>query len=410
MLRLGLDYVRYLEPAFAQAEFLRRRTEKHLPHRLHFLTRVRQLPRWCVGAAIRLGRLAERLIPVNRAMLDFVRDVHPDVIVVTPVVIVGQSRQTELIKAGHASNVPVIIGAASWDHLTSKGLIGVVPDALTVWNETQVREASYFHRIPRSRIIITGAQSLDHWFTPTPAERVNAFRRTLGIEGHRQILLLAGSSRNMAPGDSEVQFVRRWLAALRAPSSGNTRLRDAFVLVRPHPSNTAQWQGVDLGDASTLVYPHEYSGMPLSDAEVEVFRESILASSAVVGVNTTAMIEAAILRRPVFTVRDAAFDHSQAQTLHFSYLADDQTGCVTTASSLPEHVAQLERVLADGPSLELAERFVGRFVRPLGRERPATGHLCDAIERVAGTRGAVPRRADAMIDLVTDVETPRERT
>ncbi len=141
MLRLALDYVRYLEPAFAQAEFLRRRSEKHLPDTLGFLTRVRQLPRWVVGASIRLGRLAERLIPVNRAMLDFVRKVHPDVIVVTPVVIVGQSRQTELIKVGQASNVPVIVGAASWDHLTSKGLIGVLPDALTVWNETQAHEA-----------------------------------------------------------------------------------------------------------------------------------------------------------------------------------------------------------------------------------------------------------------------------
>ncbi len=237
---------------------------------------------------------------------------------------------------------------------------------------------------------------------------MQSFRRGLGIEDAREIVLLVGSSRNMAPGDSEVQFVRRWLTAVRAAQS--PRLRDAFVIVRPHPSNTEQWHDVDLGDAQTLVYPNGYSGMPLSDAEVEVFRHSLLASSVVVGVNTTAMIEAAILRRPVFAVRDAAFEHSQAQTLHFAYLADDQTGCVTTASSLAEHVAQLEAVLTRGPSLESADRFVERFVRPLGRAHSATGHLCDAIERVAGPASAVPRRADAMIDLVTDVETPRERT
>jgi hypothetical protein len=108
-----------------------------------------------------------------------------------------------------------------------------------------------------------------------------------------------------------------------------------------------------------------------------------------VGINTTAMIEAAILRRPVFTVRDPAFDHSQKQTLHFAYL---QGGCVTTAYTLPEHVAQLETFLAGGgPTLEAADRFVEQFVRPLGITKPATAHLCDAIERVASARAAVRR-------------------
>ena len=391
-LRIALDYLRYLEPSFATADYLRRRTEKRLPDALGFLKSIKGLPRWLVTAALSLGRLAEHLIPVNRVMLNFVRDLRPDVIVVSPVVIVGRSgaRQTEVTKTGRALGIPVVVGAASWDHLTSKGLIRVVPDALTVWNDIQAHEAEYLHRIPLSRIIVTGAQSFDHWFEPAVADVLQAFRRMLGMDDQRNVVLFVGSSRGMAPGDSEVQFVRRWLTALRA--STNAELRTAFVLVRPHPSNTEQWQHVDLADPQAAVHPRAYAGMPVSDAEVGTFRHSILASRVVVGINTTAMIEAAILRRPVFTVRDPAFDHSQQQTLHFAYLTKDQGGCVVTAKALPEHVTQLETFLSGGgPLPEAADAFVKRFVRPNGIGEPATSHLCDAIERVANSRAAFRR-------------------
>lgn len=383
-LRMALDYLHYLEPSFAHAVYLRRRMEKRLPQALRFLTRVNGVPRWCVTVALLAGRAIERVLPVSRRMLEFVRDLRPDVIVVTPVVTIGRNgaRQTELIKVGRALDVPVVVGTASWDHLTSKGLIRVVPDAVTVWNDVQVREAEFVHRIPRSRIVVTGAQSFDHWFQPHDAGLVERFRRTLGIEDGRRVILLVGSSPNMAPGTSEVDFVVRWLAALRA--STNPAVRNAFVIVRPHPGNTEQWRDVDVRDPQCVIHPRDYSGMPLSDGEIETFRHSLLASSAVVGVNTTAMIEAAILRKPVFSVRDPAFEHSQQQTLHFAYLSRDAGGCVALADSLPEHVAQLEAAVTDnGADLDAADRFVARFVRPLGMKVPATTHLCDAIERIA---------------------------
>lgn len=388
LLRTALDYLRYLEPSFVRAGYLRRRVESRLPPALGFLTRVTGVPRWLVTAALFLARLAERLVPANRATLDFVRTARPDAIVVTPAVIIGPrgARQTEVIKAARALGIPAIVGVASWDHLTSKGLIRIVPYALTVWNDTQAREAEFHHRIPRHRILVTGAQSLDHWFEPAAPNAVQDFRDMLGIDDNRHVVLFTGSSRKMAPDVSEVEFVRRWLTALRA--SKNADLREAFVLVRPHPSNLSQWEDVDLGDRHATVYPRTYTGLPLTDAEVETFRHSLLASSAVVGVNTTAMIEAAILRRPVLTVRDAAFAHSQQQTLHFAYLTKDQGGFVVVADSLGEHAAQLEAALAGGgQALEASDRFVERFVRPRGVTTSATTHLCDAIEGVATSGG-----------------------
>jgi hypothetical protein len=381
--RLAIDYTRYLEPAFSRATYLRRRVERHLHGPARVLTHVPRLPRSAVSAAIAASRAAERLIPADERVVAWLRECAVDAVVVSPLVVLGETgvRQTEIVKAARALHLPVIVGVGSWDHLTSKGLLRVVPDAVLVWNEMQLREAVTLHRVPPSRVIVTGAQPLDHWFEPVSATAVRALKEEIGAAATRTIVLIVGSSPKMAPGDSEVQFVRRWLAAIRR--SADPRLRDAFVIFRPHPGNTAPWINVDLGDPGAVILPRTYPVFPLRDSDIDLFRNSLAASTAVIGINTTAMIEAAILRKPVFTVRDAAFEHSQEQTIHFGYLTQDQGGFATTATSLAEHVQQLERLIDDPARQSATDTFIERFVRPGGAHRPATTLVCDAIERVA---------------------------
>lgn len=386
--RLAVDYIRYLEPRFAAATYLRERAARKLPPGLEGLGRVHRLPGRLVNGILRLARAVESIVPADSRVVNFIREVAPQLVLVSPLVTMNArgAGQTEVVKAAKTLGIPVVVGVASWDHLSSKGLIRVVPDLLTVWNEAQRREAVAMHHVPNDIVVVTGAQPLDHWFTQ-PADPGGArLRASLGVAEGQRMILFVGSSLNMAPGDTEVTFVRAWLAQLRG--SVHATLREAFVLVRPHPSNLRQWTGVSLDDPAAVVHPRRYSGMPLQEAEVEEFRAAMLASDAVVGINTTAMIEAAIHERPVLTVRDPAFRHSQEQTLHFGYLASDDEGCTVVGTSLEAHVAQLAAVVADRTSaVDAGRRFVGRFVRPHGLEHPASTHVADAIERCAQSRG-----------------------
>jgi len=384
-LRAGLDYLRYLEPPFAQAAYLRRRAERYLPPPLRFLTRLRQLTSRAISAVVAASRLIERGVPPNRTTTTFLRAARPDLLFVSPVVALGATgiHQTELVKAARALGIPVVVGVASWDHLTSKGLVTVLPDALFVWNATQRTEAIRLHRVPESRVVVTGAQVFDHWFKPVSDAALCSFRQQFHLDPDRRVLLFVGSSPKMAPGDSEVVFLRRWLAAIRA--SADVDLRDAFVIMRPHPGNTAPWRDVDLNDDGAVIHPRTFPNFPLTDADIDVFRCSLATSDAVIGVNTTAMIEAAILRRQVLTVHDSSFDHSQRQTLHFAYLERDNGGFAIAAESLDEHVAQLEHLIRHGADVSAGDRFVERFVRPLGLDRLATPVVCNAIEAIAAS-------------------------
>jgi hypothetical protein len=154
----------------------------------------------------------------------------------------GTGARLDTVKAAHLP-VPVGAGIATWDHLTTKGLIKAWPDALYVWNEIQARDAADLHLVPRDRIVVTGAPLFDGWFERRATVDRAEFLTAVGLAGAGRYVLYVGSSPNIAPPELEIPFVRRWLDALRSST-------DLAVLVRPHPYNVEAWSEIDLGDGA----------------------------------------------------------------------------------------------------------------------------------------------------------------
>jgi hypothetical protein len=132
------------------------------------------------------------------------------------------------------------------------------------------------------------------------------------------------------------------------------------------------------------VYPR--SANPVNEADRQDYFDSLFHSEAVVGVNTTAMIEAAIVGRTVHAVLADEFQDTQGGTLHFRYLLAENGGFLRVGESLPEHAAQLAETLAN-PDIgrEACARFVRTFIRPHGMDVEATGVLAAALENLAAS-------------------------
>jgi hypothetical protein len=140
----------------------------------------------------------------------------------------------------------------------------------------------------------------------------------------------------------------------------------------------------------------------MTEADLALYYDSIHHSSAVVGINTTAMVEAFIQRRPVLTIRAPEFRETQAGTLHFRDLSSASGEALQTAGTFEEHAAQLGATLADPERhRDDIEAFLLTFVRPLGLDRRATPVLVDGIEQLArsgdlgGGRGLPHAAGDA---------------
>lgn len=377
-LRQARDYVRFLHPGYEDAQKLTARARTYAPagwpERMDRLRGRRAL----VKGAL---ELAEALIPSERYYELFIRSHAPDVILITPLIDFG-SYQTDYVKSAHALGIPMAFLPFSWDNLTNRGLVRIPPDRALVWNEHQKREAVTYHDVPEQDIVVTGAPRFDDFFAMQPTSSREQFCARAGLDPSLPFLLYLCSSYFVAP--DEVNFVRTWAQMIRR----DARVKRCGILVRPHPANSEPWEGAELGDVGNAAIWKE---PPKVQADPALY-ESLLYASAVIGLNTSAMIEAAIVGKSVFTIEAKEFAGGQEQTLHFHYLLVRNGGPVEVAGDLQEHAQQLVEALAE-PSIGAcrSRRFVETFVRPRGIDRPVAPLVVDEIENVALLR-KVPRR------------------
>jgi hypothetical protein len=266
-----------------------------------------------------------------------------------------------------------------------------VPDRVILWNEQQRAEAIEMHGLPADRIVVTGAQCYDQWFDRSPSVSYAAFCDRVGLPSDRPFVLYVCSS--LFRGTTfEPAFTERWIQAIRG--SADPRLKDIGILVRPHPARLDEWKQVDLTGYQNVAF---WGAHPVDAEAKEDYFDSLYYSSAVVGINTSAFIEAAVVGKPVFTVLEPEIsENNQEGTLHLHYLLDETTGVLRAARSVEEHIPQLAAALAGhGGGDAKAARFVESFVRPYGRGEAATPRFVEAVEQMASIPAPEPVKRGA---------------
>ena len=374
-LRRGLDYLRYLERFYDGMPLLRVRARNRTPLGLVRLAEIRAGRLWRRGLVHALHRIESTIAP-PQVVVDYVRDQKPDVVLITPLVGLG-SQQIDFVRAARQLGIPTALAVWSWDHLSSKAFIRDCPERVFVWNETQRNEAVTLHRVASERVVVTGAQCFDHWFDRRPSRTREAFCAQLGLPADRPIVLYVCSSLIYGSA-AEAPFVREWLTRLRAHP--DPRVASAAVLVRPHPSKMAQWEGFDLSDLGPVA---RWGGNPINeDARADYF-DSLYHSSAVVGINTSAFIEAGIVGREVLAILPEQFHDNHLGTAHFRYLLEIGGGLLRVSSDVSEHLAQLSMALVRPPtSIHPHRAFLESFVRPRGIDSAATPLFVEEVERL----------------------------
>jgi len=359
-IRFILDYVRYLDPEFADAHKLRERAAVFLRPKVRKL--VDFFGRWRWSKALMIGTLAtlERLIPPRRDVVEFLERSRPKLVMVTPLFGHGSS-QVDYFKACSHLGIRSALPVASWDNLTSKGAVQCRPDSILVWNEAQKEEAVKLQHMPPERVHVTGAHSYQHWFSWEPSSDRPAFLLKAGLDPERDFVVYLGSSRFIAEEDVPVALA--WARAIRA--SDDPVLSRIGILIRPHPQNYGDWMEVDLSEiGNAVVYPRGGANPVGRDAKSEYF-DTMYHCRAVVGVNTSGLIEASILGKPVHTVLFDEMKETQSGTLHFHHIAGEGEGFLRVARDLDEHTRLLAESIADPSQDEARDKaFVERFVWP----------------------------------------------
>jgi hypothetical protein len=314
-------------------------------------------------------RAVERATPPDPAILSWLQTEQPDVVISSPF-LMAHSSEVDYIKAAAALRIPTVVVVASWDNLTTKGVFHVLPDLLFVWNTALAEEATRLYNVPPDRIVFTGAQAFDYWFQMEALRDRRTFCDQAGIEAARPFVLYLCSSTSIA--SDETEFVKQ----LRQSLSENPDSRSAQIVVRPHPVNPSIWDNFTA--KGVAVWPEGGTASHTLEDRQD-FYDSLYHSSAVVGVNTSALIDAVILDKPCLTVITDHHRSGQAELGHFQHLINGRF--LETAYSLSEAASVVADILS-GIDRKAARRreFVQNFVRPHGLTRPASETVCLAIE------------------------------
>lgn len=386
------DYLRYLDNGFNRAPKLRGRairkfaatmTDHERTHMVGFCARCEgRLVDADVAKVFRQGlsktgwknmravmALMEDTIPSDPGIDAFMRAERPDLFMVTPLIRIG-SAQPDFVKSARTLGIPTVFPVFSWDNLSSKGLVHVQPDVVLVWNERQRSEAVTMHGVQRSRIVVTGAPRFDSFFAMKPQQSREDFCRAHQLDPARPIVAYLGSSNFVSA--REVDFVPKWVEEIRqAPS-----LAGCNILVRPHPRERQSWKRFPAMPGVAVAMPQGMNGD-------QTLFDTVYHSAAVVGLNTSAELEAGIVGRPVLTILTPEFAEGQEGSLHFDYLVKAHGGFVDAAVDFDEHRRQLVEAVHGRYDAAAIRRFIVEFLRPKGMEQEVTTIMADAIEAAA---------------------------
>ena len=378
--RATQDYLRYFDRHYTDASvLLERAVDKTVGFR--FAARIRRFPGVSKRDPDAIARYQQWLakleasLPTDPQIDAFLRSRKPDIVVVTPL-INFRSDQVDFIKSCRGLGIPSVLAVASWDNLTNKGLIRVSPEAVFVWNNAQKDEAVTLHGVEPERVVLTGAHSYDDWKSRTVSLERTLFCRKAGLNPNNPFILYACSSPFIGT-KKEVSFVREWLTNLRSRG-----LNELSVLIRPHPQNAQIWDTVDLSEfGNVTIYPRKGANPITSDAKADFF-DSIAHSSGVVGINTSAQIESAVIGRPVLTVEHPLFAETQRGTLHYHLLV--KHGLLLTASDFPEHITQIQTILENpDETRERVSNFSKFFVHPRSQDKPSAEIFVEELQEIA---------------------------
>jgi hypothetical protein len=307
------------DPAF-RAEFDQARVhvEEHVPYEPSGMPWRIVERRWRYARSPRMAdafhRLEERLLPEVPAYADVFRRYRPALVVSGDPLRPGDAALVAMARRRH---IPTLGSVRSWDNVLKH--LRTRPDALTVWNRRNLREAVEVDQVPASRVTVVGAPQLDHYFVQEPPPSREAFCHVEGLDPSRKILVLATSS--FTYGSDQTYLVDMLLDAVR---SGAIREPTQIVL-RLHPDDrVGRYLKYRHAAEISLDIPESYfATLGWTMTRADLTRTAWLLHHADVMVNfaTTFTLEAAITDTPTLLVAFSPIDSAEMERyvvgLHF---------------------------------------------------------------------------------------------
>lgn len=192
----------------------------------------------------------------------------------------------------------------SWDNLSSKTFLSVLPDFLVVHNKIMLEEAVKYDDMPRSKIFVSGIPQFDYLIThrkKLQKER-EAFYDSLGIDSQKKVILFSASGDRISPDEED------YLLMLEKAIEQGVLPSNVHIHVRLHPKYHTTLTRLNSSRHITLDRPFTYLNKLafrdwiFEEKDMIHWYNSLYHAAVVINVASTMAIDAAVFDRPIISI------------------------------------------------------------------------------------------------------------
>lgn len=245
----------------------------------------------------RIARALDARLVTDRKVRAALRERKPSLLLLAHLF---GDEEVSLLREARRLGIPTIGYINSWDKLTARAMVRLLPDWMIVFNALVRDEAILHADMPVERIAIVGIPQYDYYRTTQPGPRQD-FCAAFGIPPAKRIIAFAPNGRYSARADGAmIDLLHGWIEDGKIPN--------AALLVRFQPNDVVDRREIErrpwlIYDIPGRRFGGERGGnWDMGEADLLRLRDTLAHAAVVVCYTSSLSVDAAVLDRPVINV------------------------------------------------------------------------------------------------------------
>lgn len=306
----------------------------------------------------------------------FFEKYHPDGVFLADLF---EDTEISMLREAKRRQIPSVGFLSTWDRLTSRWGIRLLPDQLIVFNTLLKAEAIEYADMPESRIFVSGAVQLDLHLAKKPLDRIS-FLNQCNLPIDTKLIVYAPLGRTFdSTNQSDTEMVKLLNQLIEDGKLGAGKYK---IIVRFPPNDFVRKE-------SLVVYPHVIYDIPgvrfatvrgqdwdMKPEELDHLRDLLANTSLVICYYSSLSIDAAVFNVPVININFDFYDpkkrHPYYETTHYSKVSavggiklvtskDDLINAARNYLIDPQLDSQWRRLLVDQQAYKLDGKSAQRI-------------------------------------------------
>ena len=282
----------------------------------------------------------------------FFEKYHPDLVFLANLF---EDLEVNFLRATKKHNVFSVGLINSWDRVTARCILRIIPDELVVFNDNVKSELIKTNHINPSKIVVSGVPQYNHYFLPTTTTE-DAFRKRFDLKKEDRLILYSPIGGQFSNSDWEM------IDLLYALNNKNKFGNNVKILVSFPPNDFIRDE--ELKKRPSLLYQYigtRFSKVRSTDWEISAkelaeLKDTLRYMSMIICYSSSISIDAAIFNKPVININFEIKDSEKllkSPTIFYKmthYRKAIETGGITLVGSEEELVVWVRKYL-ENPAL-----------------------------------------------------------